>query len=35
MYGHFMVDNATAQIAAFSVSILDKVSTEQLTTHRL
>jgi len=35
MYGHFMEDNATAQTAAFSVSILDKVSTEQLITHRL
>lgn len=35
MYGHFMVDNATAWTAAFSVFILDEVSTDKLITHRL
>jgi hypothetical protein len=35
MYGHFIVDNARAQTAAISVSILDKVSTEKLITHRM
>jgi hypothetical protein len=35
MYGPFTMDNVTAQTAAFSVSILVKVSTEQLITHRL
>jgi hypothetical protein len=35
MYGHFMVKNATDQTVSFSVSILDNVSTEQLTTHKL
>ena len=35
MYGHFTVDNATAQTAAISVSILDKETTEQLITHRM
>jgi hypothetical protein len=35
MYGQFREDNATAQTADFSVSIPDKVSTEQLKTQGL